>query len=164
MWAITKLRRAGVKETDLKYFFIMKLRSVLESGAAVFHSMLTIEDSDDLERVQKTFCHIVMGPRYLDYDHALENIGLEKLTNRRDEICLNFALNCLKNEKFKNLFILVPETDHDFREDRRTFLEPQCTTERYRKSPLVYLTRQLNIYFDALPTGKPQLNPRKPDQ
>ena len=48
MWAITKLKLAGVCDVDLKHFYIMKIRSVLEWSAVVFHSMSTIEDSDFL--------------------------------------------------------------------------------------------------------------------
>ena len=71
----------------------MKIRSVLEWSAVVFHSMSTIEDSDNLERIQKTFCHIVMGFRYVDYDQSLLYLDLEKLSARRTDLCLNFALN-----------------------------------------------------------------------
>ena len=47
-WAIPKLKRAGVSNNDIKYFYIMKIRSVLESSAVVFHSMLTNDDTSDL--------------------------------------------------------------------------------------------------------------------
>ena len=60
IWALQKLKFAGVCDEDLKYFFIMKLRSVLETSAPVFHSMLNIENSDDLERVQKFYLKLTM--------------------------------------------------------------------------------------------------------
>ena len=39
----------------------MKIRSVLESNAVVFHSMMTNDDSDDLERVQRNVVRTIMG-------------------------------------------------------------------------------------------------------
>ena len=49
MLAITKLKRAGVSDDDLKYFYVMKLRCVLETSVAVFHSMLTHDNTSDIE-------------------------------------------------------------------------------------------------------------------
>ena len=148
IWALQKLKFAGVCDEDLKYFFIMKLRSVLETSAPVFHSMLNIENSDDLERVQKIVVSIIMGNRYTTYEAALSYLDLQTLAERRVKICLDFALKCLKNPKFSKLFVPIPPDVHNLRETR-SFLEPQCTTERYRNSPLVYLIRQLNEYFEG---------------
>ena len=153
MWAISKLKLAGVCDVDLTHFFIMKIRSVLESNAVVFHSMLTGDDSDNLERIQKSFCHIVMGSRYVDYEESILYLELEKLSVRRTQLCLNFALKCLHSKKFKHLFELVPQNDHNIRH-RRTFLEPQCAKERYKDSPLVYLTRLLNQHFETITNTK----------
>ena len=142
IWPIRKLKFAGVNVEDLKYYYIMKLRSVMESAAPVFHSMLTLENTTDLERVQKNVTCIIMGNRYTTYEEALEYLELDTLLKRREQICLDFALKCFHNRKFSHLFVPTPANDHDLREPVRRFLEPQCTTERYRKSPLVYLTRR----------------------
>ena len=88
-----------------------------------------------------------MGSRFTTYEDAMEYLELEELSDRRESICLNFALKCLTNPKFKDLFTLVPENDHYIRE-RRKFLGPQCSKDRYRNSPLVYLTRLLNKHFE----------------
>ena len=147
MWAVSKLKLAGVCDFDLTHFYIMKIRSVLESNAVVFHSMLTMDDSDNIERIQKSVCHIIMGSRYISYEESVLYLDLENLRDRRTQLCLNFALKCSNSGKFKHLFELVPLDDHNIRH-RRTFLEPQCTTERYRNSPLVYLTRLLNQHLE----------------
>ena len=157
IWAIAKLKLAGVSDKDLSEFFIIKIRSILECACPVFHSMLTIENSDDIERVQKNAVHMIMAERYSTYSEGLEYLGLESLQLRRESVCLTFALKCLFSTKYRDLFTLVPNSDHGLRNNRkflephcyrRKFLEPQCTTERFRKSPLVYLTRILNDYFE----------------
>ena len=153
MWAISKLKFAGASNCDLKYFFIMKIRSVLESSAVVFHSMLTEDDAKNLERIQKSFCHVLLGHMYNNYEEALEQLDLESLGERRETLCLNFALKCLRNQKFKNLFNRTPPNDHYLINQPRRFLEPQCSTSRYQNSPLVYLTKILNQYFEREPTA-----------
>ena len=78
---------------------------------------------------------------------------MESLGERRDILCLNFALKCLSNPKFKNLFIKSPDYDYSVRKQRK-FQEPQCAKARYQNSPLVYLTKILNQYFDGLPAAR----------
>ena len=143
MWAMSKLKKAGVPDSDLKYFYVMKLRSVLESAAVVFHSMITIEDGQNIERIQKTAARIIMGDRYKSYEHSLRFLDLESLQDRREKLCLSFALKSLKNVRFKHLFEPTPNVDYRFRNVKR-FKEPQYDTSRYNNSPLVYLTRLLN--------------------
>ena len=153
MWAIAKLKFAGVSNCDLIYFFVMKIRSVLESSAVVFHSMATDDDTNNLERIQKSFCHVLLGHNYVNYEDALKLLDMESLKERRDILCLNFALKCLSNPKFKNLFERTPDYDYSVRNQRK-FQEPQCSKARYQNSPLVYLTRILNQYFDKLPATR----------
>ena len=150
IWAITKLKRAGVSDQDLKYFYTMKLRSVLESAAVVFHSLLTEENNKNIERIQKTVARIIMGTRYTSYEDALKYLSLDTLFERREMLCLSFALKCLKNQKFKHLFQVTPDLEYDLKKDRRRFIEPKCDSERFTSSPLIYLTRLLNTYFDNI--------------
>ena len=139
------MKKAGVSDEDLKFFYIMKIRSVLESNAVVFHSMMTNDDTDDLERVQRNVVRTIMGQRYNDYDSALDFLNLESLEKRRETLCLTFALKCLRNPKFRHWFELTPQNPYSLRETRK-FLEPLCHKERYFNSPLVYLERLLNNY------------------
>ena len=125
----------------------MKLCSGLETSAAVFHSMLTQENSDDIERIQKGVTRIIMGTRYTSYEEALTFLDLEPLEKRRETLCLSFALKCLKNEKFKHLFVPNPEVEYDLRKVSK-FIMPYCAKDRYKSSPLIYLTHILNVHFD----------------
>ena len=60
------------------------IRSVLEYACAVWHSGLTAEQSNDLERVQKR-CMRIIYPQ-LSYSEALFVSGLERLDLRRGRI------------------------------------------------------------------------------
>lgn len=47
---------------------------------------------------------IILGDRYLSYEEALEQLGLETLERRRDKMCLKFSKQCLKLDKMRGLF------------------------------------------------------------
>ena len=57
---------------DKKEIYILYIRSILEQSCVVWHSSLTKENSDDLERVQKCAARIIMGNKYKDYEDALQ--------------------------------------------------------------------------------------------
>ena len=80
------------------------MRSILEQNAVVWHSSLTEENSEDLERVQKVALKIILKHQYKNYNNALNFLELETLKDRRIKLCLEFANKCLGNPKIKQLF------------------------------------------------------------
>ena len=100
------LRRVADFDTpveDMKTIYILFIRSILEQSATVWHSSLSIENAEDLERVQKSATRIMLKDSNLKYDTRLEKLGLETLTSRREILCLNFALKCTKNDELKQV-------------------------------------------------------------
>ena len=69
---------------DLKTIYLMYVRSILEYSATVWHSSITEENRNDLERVQKTAFRIILGHRYKTYQNALDILNLETLDERRE--------------------------------------------------------------------------------
>ena len=91
---------------DLKTLYILYVRSILEQSCAVWNSSLTMQNSNDLERVQKAAVRIMLGDKFENYEEALEVVNLQKLTERRNELCLKFAKKCTQSEKTENMFPL----------------------------------------------------------
>ena len=58
----------------------------------------------DLERIQKTACHIILGQSYDLYTAALELLQLETLEFQRNLISLKFSLKAEKHQKFRFWF------------------------------------------------------------
>ena len=77
---ITKLKYVGVNKSDLLDIYILFIRSVTEYCSVVFHSSLTQQESEKLERIQKFCLKIILGEEYTDYPSALILCGLQKLT------------------------------------------------------------------------------------
>ena len=122
----------------------MKIRSVLESNCVVFHSMLTQENSNDIERIQKIVLRIILDDQYQDYHQACLALNVQNLQSRRTKISLSFALKCLTSDKHKQLFKLNENTNI---RNPDKFDVPFANTTRYLKSPKLYLTRLLNNHF-----------------
>ena len=118
LWAIRKLKKAGISDDDLLHFFFVKIRSVLESNCPVFHSILTQENTDDIERVQKIVLKLILGDRYTDYQSSCLLLDVETLENRRTALSLNFALKAYKSEKFSYFFNLNNSSKYNIRKPR----------------------------------------------
>ena len=68
-------------------------------------------DKIDIERVQKSACHVILGSEYESYSKALETLCLETLETRRIKLCLNFAISCEKKRKVQILVCPKLETN-----------------------------------------------------
>ena len=122
----------------------MFIRSILENSAVVWHSSLSIGNSNDLERIQKSAVRIILNDRNLEYDQALSKLSLDTLEKRREKLCLAFAKNCLKIEKAKMFFpVNKVERNYQTRNFEKYKVNP-FNTERYKKSAIPYLQNLLN--------------------
>ena len=159
IWAISRLKSIGVSNANIIHFFIMKIRSVLESSCPVFFSMMTEADRAEVEKPQKILVKILLGQRYTTYTEGLAELGLISIRERMVTLCLKWAMKTAEDTKFSYLFPRnISSDDHDLRE-REAFSVPFCHTERYRNSPLVYMKRLLNAHF----AGKPLLLAAPPE-
>ena len=95
-----------------------------------------------------------MGDMYESYDQSRNLLGVEKLSDRRVVLCLNFARRAEKNPKYSNWFQPAEEIvppNIDTRSDK-TVIQTKYTpvpfrTDRFSKSPLPFLTELLNNHY-----------------
>ena len=106
MSMLTKLKYVGVCRQDLLEVYVLFIRSLTEYCSVVWHSSLTEELTNSLERVQKTCLKVILGDQYLGYQSALEMCNLKSLHDRREDRCMNFAVRCLKHPLNNRLFPL----------------------------------------------------------
>ena len=104
MELLRRVASFGTPVEDMKNVYFLFIRSLLEQSATVWHSSLTEENSADLERVQKCATRIILVNKYVGYKDALLKLDIEKLSDRREELCLKFAQKCIKNPKTKHMF------------------------------------------------------------
>ena len=97
LWILIRFKNLGGTTNQLLTVYKYRIRSTLEFGAPVFHSGLTMDQSRELELVQKKALAIILGNNYCNYEAALSQLQLDRLDTRRTKLCHNFALSCTKN-------------------------------------------------------------------
>ena len=110
----------------------------------MWHSSLTLENSEDLERIQKNALKIILQDEYENYSHALALSGLKSLNERRKELCKRFAKACTKNDQTRSMFPLNPNKYDVQTRNREKFKVTTCNTERLKKSAIPYMQSLLN--------------------
>ena len=112
---------------------------------------MTIHEVNQIERLQKCALAIILGDQYNNYDQAREQMGIDKLSDRRKPLCENFVKKAAKSEKFQNWFNQTENVETNCsmttrRNKNKTlplFRAIPTRTSRYKKSPLPYLTEIL---------------------
>ena len=110
----------------------------------MWHSSLTEENREDLERVQKAALKVILKKDYLNYEDALKVTNLQSLEERRQMLAIRFAKNCLKNENYSKLFPLNNPKHGMKVRDPLKYQIKKANTERYKGSSIIYMQRLLN--------------------
>ena len=110
----------------------------------VWQPGLSARESKQIERVQKTALHVILGTEYTSYASALTKFGCESLEKRRIILCHKFAVKCTQNDKFKSWFSGAENRLQRKVKHSLPFKPVSTRTVRYERSPLPYLTRLLN--------------------
>ena len=146
---ITKLKYVGVNTEDLLDIYILYIRSIAEYCSTVFHSSLTVEQSEKIERIQKTCLKVILGDMFIDYASALEMSGLETLFSRRKSRCLNFALKSAKHPRMSRIFPLNKSSPVCQTREQEKFEVNFARTSTYRDSTVPYCQRLLNTHYNT---------------
>ena len=146
---LRNLKRLGASKNELVDVYTKQCRSILELAVPVWSAGLTSDDVIALERVQKTACAIILGREYNGYENALEKLRLRTLEERRVELCTKFARKTAKNEKYQHWFVETGRSAQDIttrsKKNTTKYKPIKFRTDRFRDSPLPYLTSLLNL-------------------
>lgn len=143
LWYLRRLSKLGASTDDLLEVYTKQVRCHLEFAVAVWHPSLTSEDRVKIERVQKSAACIILGQDYRSYRKAIKQLELETLFERRNKLCKTFAKRAQKHPKFTKWF--KPNTKRSCTRNLPTrFCEVVARTDRFKQSPISYLTNILN--------------------
>ena len=101
LWIIRRLKYLGAKDRDLVDVYVKQIRSLMELAVPVWHSGITRAEQIDIERIQKSAAHIILGDEYVSYIQALKKLGLDSLLVRREMLCSKFAKKAETQAKFE---------------------------------------------------------------
>ena len=144
MQLLRKIATFGTNHDELKDIYVLFIRSLLEQSATVWHSSLTEENRNDLERIQKTAVKIILGDRYRNYEQALLEIDLENLDDRRTSLCLTFAKKCCRNPQTSNMFPKNVKMHNMDTRKQELYKVQHAKTERLQKSSIIFMQNLLN--------------------
>ena len=105
---------------------------------------LTKENSEDLERIQKCAVKIILKENYETYENGLKLLDLDKLDERREYLCLQFAKKSIKHGKMKDLFPLRTKKHGMKTRNQEMFKTTYANTKRLQNSPVIYMQKLLN--------------------
>ena len=148
MSMLSKLKYVGVRTEDLIEIYTLFIRSRAEYLSVVWHSSLTVHQTNKIENIQRTSLKIILGDNYLDYPAALEMTALEELSLIRQSWCLAFSKNSLKYPVGNALFPQNNDHGQNVR-TREKFVVNFAHTESYKKSAVPYCQTLLNADYCA---------------
>ena len=133
---------------DMVTVFCCYIRPVLEYTCPVWHTSLTEAQTHKIKFVQKRALRIILGRNYTGYDEALK-VCITSVTQLSDEI------HSLKTLAWKYYTLSSIDTySHPLRpvlvidlRDMSGLCTIRCHTERYRKSTIPFLARNLKVWI-----------------
>ena len=104
MSLLTKLKYAGTSIEDLAQIYKTFIRSRLEFCSVAFHSGLSKQQSETLNRCEAICLKIILQESYISHSAACEMLGLDKLSDRREARCYKFSKQCLSHPQNNRMF------------------------------------------------------------
>ena len=144
IWALRRMKALGVDTKTLVQYWKSEGRVHLEMACPVWHSNITLAQSRSLERSQRVAMAAIAGHWAPSLTEQLAELGLERLSSRRDTICARFAVATATKSRHMDIF--TPANTNSLRPGKHSlkYRVPWARTAAYRKSAVPYLTRLLN--------------------
>ena len=147
MQILRRLSTFNPPTSDMKQIYIAYIRSLLEQSSNVWHSGLTVQNENDLKRVQKIACKLILKEKYKSYEYALKYLELDTLKQRRHNLSLTFARKCLKTKNMKHLFPLNNGYHNMKTRNHEHFYVKHTNTKRMQDSPIIYMQNRLTDHI-----------------
>ena len=144
MQLLTKIWSFGSTNEEMVHLWKVYCLSILEQSCVVWGSSLTLENKNDLERLQKTFCKLVLEEDFSTYNEALLTLGLQKLTERRQKLTLDFAKRSISDDILRDLFLLKKKRHEMATRNTEKYRVNHANTNRYKNSPIPTMQNMLN--------------------
>ena len=142
LWVLRHLRVFGFTEAELVEVYKAVIRPVVDYCCVVYHSQLTDEQDELIERLQSQALRCIFGPR-IRASEMRRMAGITTLRQRRIELCDKFALKASASERFGPVWFPRRESTRSTRRGDK-FLETYARCDRLKQSPIFYMRRRLN--------------------
>ena len=106
-WALTKLKRRGMNNEQLKKVYTSMIRPSVKYASVAWHSMLTKEQANILEGQQVQCLKKILGPG-TSARRMRQVLQIEPLYERREKAVVKFGQKCLKSDCFRQWYPREP--------------------------------------------------------
>ena len=160
MWVLRRLKSLGCPIEELLVVLKQQIITICEVGAVWWGPMISISESNCLERVLKAGLHIIYQSQYKSFNQILKLSKLSSLRDRRVLLISRASKKAYKSEKFNTWFCDAqsesesvhpePRVKPNTRQPRKPvpctpLLKPvTCRTQRYARSSIPLMTRLLS--------------------
>ena len=115
---------------------------MLDFAVPAYHSLLTGDQTERLERLQKRATKIIYGWD-VAYHTVIEKTDLETLEARRERLVVRFAAKAAAHPRFKDEWFKRKEETRPGLRPNEKFVHIRARTERFSRNPLCYMRRKL---------------------
>ena len=143
LWSMLHLKHAGIVGDNLFGMYCCFVRPIFETNSVIFHSMLTREQSRELEQLQKKLVKLCFGINS-GYAAIREEKNIMTLEHRRVRAAEKFVAKTIEDKRFGPKWYKKRQEAPMQMRRRNIYVEERARTERFRKSPLLYFQRVAN--------------------
>ena len=86
----------------------------------------------------------MLGEKFTTYSNAIIQLDMQCLSDRREQLCLNFAQKCSRNPKTKSIFPLNRKKHDMSTRNPEKYQVQHAKNERLKKSAVIYMQNLLN--------------------
>ena len=142
---LRNLKRSGFNTGELLTVYKTMIRPVADYAAVVYHSSLTDEQDERLERLQNQALKCIYGP-FNSARKLRREAGIQSLRLRRITLCDKFVKKALTNPRFQHWFPLKSGrmSNRLRKQAAAPYLEEKARCDRLYNSPLFFFRRRLN--------------------
>lgn len=140
---IRHLKKIKEDTKTLTQVYTTFLRPLLEYATSAFHSTLSAEQSDALEKLQRTTLKMIYGFD-CPYSQCLEKSGLKRLDERREELMIKFTKKAYASSRFGQRWFEKPEEKKYGLRKESKVVEEFANRDRLRNAPIFRMRRIIN--------------------
>ena len=100
LYMLGRLKSFGVPVGDLVFVYTGYVHPIVEFVCLVWHGSINVHQTQQIKRIQRKACRIILGSTYTSYTDVLTLTGLQTLEERRIHLCTHYAKKCATSEKY----------------------------------------------------------------
>ena len=142
-YSIRHLKKAGISEETLTAVYKSFIRPVFDYASPAFHTILTDDQAEGLERMQRSTLKTIYGFD-VPYRECLEKSGLPTLRQRRQTLFENFARKAYDDDHYNaKWFQRKEKSTYGLRREEKV-VQKFANCDRLRNAPLYRIRQFIN--------------------